>query len=52
MDGDEQANDYGSGSECSERCVDQFDEKWNVEMCVCRIGGANGKGERCGRRVK
>ena len=46
MNSDEQANDYGSESECSERCVNQFNEKCNVEMCVCRIGGTNGKEER------
>ena len=34
VNGGEQANDYGSGSECSEGCVDQFNERWDVEVCV------------------
>ena len=34
MNGDMQANGYGSESECSGRWMDQSNEKWNVRVCV------------------
>ena len=34
VEGSKQANGYGSGSECNERCVNQINEMWSVES-VC-----------------